>query len=69
MGLPSPPPGDVGTILLAGQHGFFEAEASISDQAPDRSVARHHALVPQLGDHRPQRHVGNHPPDNKVPLA
>ena len=47
-----PPPGDVRTILLAGVQAFFEADAFVHEEVPDREVAHFDAAV---GEFRPDR--------------
>ena len=51
------PLGDVGTILLAGVQAFFEADALVLEEVPDRIVADLDSALRQLGKQRPQRHI------------
>jgi hypothetical protein len=39
---------DIRAILLAGQHGFFEAEIFLVNEVPDRAIADHDAALGQF---------------------
>jgi len=52
-----PSPGDVGTILLAGVQAFFEADALVLEEVPDREVTHLDPAFRKLCRQRPQRDV------------
>lgn len=63
------PPSDPRSILLAGEHGFFEAESLTIEELPKGSVARLDAPIVELGQERPQRQVGLGSDARVQPLA
>ena len=52
-----PSPSDVGTILLAGVQAFFEADALVLKEVPDREVTHLDPAFRKLCRQRPQRDV------------
>jgi hypothetical protein len=49
---PGPPAGDVRPILLAGEHGFFEADPGCPQEPPQRVERHHHTTLAQFSDQR-----------------
>ncbi len=54
---PHPPTGDVRSILLVGEHGFFEASPGSPQEPPQRVERPHHTALVQLTRQGLQRQV------------